>query len=103
MSRDSDGRGAVLIASTSAGDIVCEESSRKFLMVSSSSFEAFLVVPASMSVLTLSGISIEFAVTCSTIFCSVGESLLQPAKKRTETATSERIVFFIFLPSKKNI
>lgn len=43
----------------------------------------------------------EFAVTGSTIFCSGEESLLQPAKKRTETVMSEKIIFFIFLPSKK--
>ena len=43
----------------------------------------------------------EFAVTGSTIFCSGEESLLQLAKKRTETVMSEKIIFFIFLPSKK--
>ena len=101
MSLDSEGIGAVFIASTSSGDIVCEDSSRKVLMVSSSCFSAFLVVLESISSWTLFGTSMEFAVTGYTIFCSGEESLLQPAKKRTETVMSEKIIFFIFLPSKK--
>ena len=101
MSLDSEGIGAVFIASTSSGDGVCEDSSRNVFMVSLSSFSAFLVVPESMSLWTLSGTYMEFAVTGSTIFCSAGDSLLQPAKKRTETVMSEKIIFFIFLPSKK--
>ena len=101
MSLDSEGIGAVFIASTSSGDGVCEDSSRNVFMVFSSCFSAFLVVPESMSLWTLSGTYMEFAVTGSTIFCSAGESLLQPAKKRTETVMSEKIIFFIFLPSKK--